>query len=99
MANDSAQRPSPVTECTATAIESRLRQVLTPTHLQVTDDSAAHRGHAGSNGSDFGTHFKVSIGSAAFNGLSRVAAHRLVYDALRDFTEAGLHALAIDIRR
>ena len=55
-------------------------------------------GHAGSNGLGHGTHFRVRIGSAAFAGKSRVAQHRLVYDALQKFTDAGLHALAIEIR-
>jgi BolA protein len=31
-----------------------------------------------------------------FTGLSRVARHRLVYDALQDFIAQGLHALAIE---
>jgi BolA protein len=29
--------------------------------------------------------------------LSRVQRHRLVYDALQDFIDAGLHALAIEL--
>jgi BolA protein len=39
----------------------------------------------------------VRIGSAQFNGLPRVKRHRLVYDALQDFIDQGLHALAIEI--
>jgi BolA protein len=31
-------------------------------------------------------------------GLSRVAQHRLVYDALRELIPRGVHALAIDAR-
>ena len=83
---------------TASAIESTLRNSLTPTQLEVIDESADHMGHAGSNGLGHGTHFRVRIGSAAFAGKSRVAQHRLVYDALQKFTDAGLHALAIEIR-
>ena len=90
--------PQPI-ECSAEAIDARLRHTLNPHHLRVVDESAAHRGHAGSNGTDFGTHFRVSIGASAFDGLSRVACHRLVYDALQDFIDAGLHALAIEIQR
>ncbi|MCU0926235.1 MAG: BolA family transcriptional regulator [Hydrogenophaga sp.] len=84
--------------CSAPALESALRQALTPTLLEVIDESAEHAGHAGSNGLGHGTHFRVRIGSPAFAGLSRVAQHRLVYDALQKFTAAGLHALAIEIR-
>ena len=83
---------------TAAAIEARLREVLSPTALEVIDESAAHAGHAGANGLGHGTHFRVRIGGAAFVGKSRVAQHRLVYDALQKFTDAGLHALAIEIQ-
>ncbi|NJN05456.1 MAG: BolA family transcriptional regulator [Rhodobacteraceae bacterium] len=83
----------------ATDIEARLREALSPDRLEVLDESAAHAGHAGSNGLGHGTHFRVRIGGAAFAGKSRVAQHRLVYDALQKFTDAGLHALAIEIQR
>ena len=85
-------------EVTAQAIDATLRATLAPTMLEVIDESAAHAGHAGANGTGFGTHFRVRIGGPAFASLSRVAAHRLVYDALQKFTDAGLHALAIEIR-
>ena len=42
---------------TAAAIESRLREALSPTQLEVIDESAAHAGHSGANGLGFGTHF------------------------------------------
>ncbi len=84
-------------DITAAAIEERLRLTLHPTQVEVLDESAAHAGHAGSNGRGQGTHFRVRIDAPAFVGRTRVARHRLVYDALRDFTDAGLHALAIEI--
>ena len=84
---------------TAAAIEATLQQVLKPTQLQVLDESADHAGHVGANGLGYGTHFRVRIAAPAFEGLSRVAAHRLVYDALKPYIDAGLHALAIDIQR
>ena len=88
-----------LTPPTATALEATLRQTLQPTQLEVLDESADHAGHAGANGFGYGTHFRVRIASPAFTGLSRVAAHRLVYDALKPYMDAGLHALAIDIQR
>lgn len=84
---------------TAVAIEATLRERLDPTWLEVVDESAAHAGHAGANGLGFGTHFRVRIATSRFDGVSRVAAHRLVYDALQSYIDAGLHALAIEIRR
>lgn len=83
---------------TAAAIESRLREALAPTLLEVIDESAAHAGHSGANGLGYGTHFRVRIDGPVFEGRSRVAQHRLVYDALQKFTDAGLHALAIEIK-
>ncbi len=81
----------------AHAIEQRLQEKLQPSHVQVLDESAAHAGHAGSSGASSGTHFRVRIGAPVFAGLTRVARHRLVYDALQEFIEKGVHAIAIEI--
>jgi BolA protein len=40
---------------------------------------------------------RVCIASPLFESLSRVQRHRLVYDALQDFIDQGLHALAIEL--
>ena len=64
--------------------------------LLVTDPGIVAAGHAGADGSGFGTHFRVRIASPQFAGKTPVARHRLVYDALRDYIERGLHALAIE---
>ena len=82
---------------TASALEAALVSALSPTRLEVIDESGNHAGHAGANGLGYGTHFRVRIAAPAFTGQPRVAQHRLVYDALRHFTDAGLHALAIEI--
>ena len=82
---------------TAEAIAELLRLALSPTVLQVEDESAQHAGHAGANGTGSGTHFRVRIACPAFDGKTRVAQHRLVYDALDDFIARGLHALAIEV--
>jgi BolA protein len=81
---------------TTEQLQKRLQEVLQPTHLEVIDESAQHHGHAGANGTGFGTHFRVRISAAAFVGKSAVGRHRLVYDALQDFMDQGLHALAIE---
>ena len=82
---------------TATAIEAVLRSTLAPTQLEVIDESWQHAGHAGANGTGVGTHFRVRIASPLFTGTSRIGQHRLVYDALQAFIDAGLHALAIEV--
>lgn len=81
---------------TADQLQKRLQDVLQPTTLEVIDESSQHHGHAGANGTGFGTHFRVRISAGAFIGKSPVARHRLVYDALQDFMDQGLHALAIE---
>jgi BolA protein len=81
---------------TTAQLDQRLRERLSPTSLEVLDESHQHSGHAGANGTGFGSHFRVKIASHSFTGLSRVASHRLVYDALQDFIDQGLHALAIE---
>ena len=84
------------TEISAHDLELRLKELLAPTSLEVLDESAAHAGHAGADSSGFGTHFRVRIASPLFEGKPRVARHRLVYDALQEFIDKGLHALAIE---
>ncbi|MCH8178362.1 MAG: BolA family transcriptional regulator [Proteobacteria bacterium] len=79
----------------AAEMEAVLRAALQPDFIAVQDDTAAHRGHAGHSGADFGTHFSLQIRAACFSGLSHVQRHRLVYDALRDLMPRGVHALAI----
>ena len=81
----------------ADQLELALKEKLQPFALDIVDESADHAGHSGSDGTGQGTHFRVRIGFAAFNGLTRVAKHRLVYDALHAFIAQGLHALAIEI--
>lgn len=82
---------------TADALDATLRSALSPTALEVIDESAAHAGHSGANAEGYGTHFRVRIASPLFEGKSRVARHRLVYDALQIFIAQGLHAIAIEV--
>ena len=82
---------------TAADLDNALRAALAPTVLEVIDESAAHAGHSGANAEGYGTHFRVRIASPLFAGKTRVQRHRLVYDALQDFIDQGLHALAIEV--
>ena len=82
----------------AQEVQQHLQEQLQATRLEVLDESAAHAGHSGNpDGSSVGTHLRVRIASPLFVNKSRVAAHRLVYDACQGFLERGLHALAIEI--
>jgi len=83
---------------TAAQLQARLQEKLKPQLLEVIDESHQHHGHAGANGTGFGSHFRVRITAQLFTGKSAVARHRLVYDALQDFMDQGLHALAIEAK-
>lgn len=76
-------------------IEARLHEALSPSLLELRDDSAHHAGHAGARE---GGHYRLLIVSTRFAGMTRVARHRLVYHALADLMQKGIHALAIDAR-
>ncbi|MFQ3666016.1 MAG: BolA family protein [Sphingomonadaceae bacterium] len=78
----------------AAIIEKRLREALAPTRLEVVNDSAKHRGHAGDDGSGE-SHFSVLVESPAFAGMSRVARQRAVNAALADLLAGRVHALAL----
>jgi BolA family transcriptional regulator, general stress-responsive regulator len=83
----------------ASTVAAHLRSALATAQVQVVDESAAHAGHAGNpDGSSVGTHLRVRIASPLFAGKSRVAQHRLVYDACQGFLAQGLHALAIEVQ-
>ena len=77
------------------SIEAEIRQrlsALSPSSLHLEDESAQHAGHAGASS---GGHFRLTIVSPRFSGLSAVARHRLVYQHLGDLMQHGIHALAI----
>ena len=78
----------------ATEMLRRLNAALSPTRIQLTDDSEKHRGHGGYNPAGE-SHFSLVIESAAFTGKSRVDRQRLVHAALGDLLEERVHALSI----
>jgi BolA protein len=81
----------------AERIESNLTKALQPTRLDVHDDSEMHRGHSGyREGGE--THFRVLVVSARFQGMSRVARQRLVYDTLSAELSERVHALQLTCR-
>ncbi len=73
-----------------------MRERLDATHVTVEDESHLHAGHAGARSG--AGHFAAEIESSRFRGLSRVAAQRLVYDALADEMPHAIHALRIKTR-
>jgi len=84
------------------AIKEKLTAAFNPSHLEVRDESHKHAGHAGAkaHADQYGSgesHFHVVIISDKFDGLSRLAKHRAVMDALAD-EMALIHAFSLDAR-
>ena len=77
----------------ALAIEQALQQRLNPIGLEVIDESHLHAGHAGAAS---GRHFRVRVRSERFAGLTLIARHRLMHDAVAELIPQGIHALAIE---
>lgn len=80
-----------------TRLRAALDAAFQPQALDVVDDSARHAGHAGAAPGGQ-THYSVLLVSDAFQGLSRVARHRAVNDAVAAEFAGGLHALALTLR-
>ncbi len=75
-------------------IKSRLERELSPTHIDIVDESHLHAGHAGA--ASGAGHFSVTIVSDKFTGKSAIQRHRMVYLAVNDLMPSEIHALSID---
>ncbi|KAJ1454898.1 LOC100170577 protein-like protein, partial [Pelagophyceae sp. CCMP2097] len=74
----------------SSAIASKLTAALSPSFLDVINESGAHNVPPGSE-----THFRVVIVSAQFQGLKLLARHRAVQALLELELKTGVHALSI----
>jgi BolA protein len=72
------------------AIESKLGSALSPSHLEVVNESGNHNVPKGSE-----SHFKVVLVSDAFEGRPMLTRHRMVYAALAQELAGPVHALAL----
>ncbi len=80
----------------ADTIRGKLTQRFAPSRLVILDESHRHAGHAGAR-PEGETHFAITITSAAFAGLGRVARQRLVYEVLADELKTRVHALSLTV--
>lgn len=76
-------------------IRERIEAALGPRELSVTDDSAAHAGHAGAPAGGE-SHFSVYVRADDLAGISRLSQHRAIHDAIGRDLMGRIHALAID---
>ena len=96
MSSDATPSAAPRTS-RAQRIEACLAEALAPTSLEIQDDSHRHAGHAGAR-PEGETHFRVTVVSERFEGLSRVDRQRLVNGLLAAEFDSGLHALQLFTR-
>ncbi|KAJ3080286.1 SufE-like protein 1, chloroplastic/mitochondrial, partial [Rhizoclosmatium hyalinum] len=82
------------------AIRDKLTSALSPSTLEIIDNSHLHASHAAMRGStDKETHFEVKIVSNAFQGKPLVQRHQMIYKLLDvELKEKGLHALQIQAK-
>jgi BolA protein len=73
-------------------IAERLRRALAAERVEIEDESALHRGHAGARGG--AGHYRVLVVSPQFAGQDRVARQRAIYAALADMMPERIHALS-----
>jgi BolA protein len=72
----------------------RLKSALSPTRIELLDESEQHHGHGGYNPAGE-SHFALRIESNAFAGKNRVERQRLVHSALGELMRERVHALSI----
>ncbi len=72
-----------------------LESALTPSSLEIIDDSHLHAGHAGAKSGK--GHFTVVIKSDVFIDKSRVKQQQMVFGALGDMMQTDIHALVIKV--
>lgn len=74
----------------------KLTAAFAPRLLDIQDVSHHHAGHAGApDGGE--SHFELTITSDAFDGKSRIMAHRMINKVLADLLAGPIHALQIKI--
>ncbi len=66
--------------------------VLRPVRIEIADESHLHAGHAGARS---GGHYGLTVVSPQFVGKSTLERHRMIYSALHDLMQHGIHALNI----
>lgn len=78
------------------SIRIKIESKLTPSFLNIIDESHLHIGHPGAQSGMF--HIRVQITSPCFDGLSKIKQHQLIYAALGSLMQTHIHAVAIEIK-
>lgn len=79
-------------------LTSKMHEAFAPAHLEVINESHLHAGHQPGFDGQGESHIRIRMQAAHFNGMSRVGIHREVNKLCAPEFEAGLHALALDVK-
>lgn len=79
-------------------IENLIRTALNPSVCELLDESGAHEHHRGAKEHPGAGHYNLTIVAEAFEGKSRIARHRMIYEALGELMQSRIHALKIDAK-
>lgn len=74
-----------------TSLELKVTAALQPLHLELHNESHMHAGPR------IDSHFKLVAVATAFEGLSKVKRHQLVYGLVKDELAGPVHALALHL--
>ena len=72
------------------SIETKLKEVLSPIHLEVIDESYLHNVEPGRE-----SHVRIVAISELFEGLNLVKRHQLIYAEIQEEIDGPIHALSI----
>lgn len=76
-------------------IKKRLNEHLSPSAMEIIDESHLHAGHVGAR--EGKGHFRLRISSDRFTEVRPIQCHRMIYDALGELMQTDIHALSIEL--
>jgi len=79
-------------------IRAALEATFQPSNLEIVNESNLHAGHNPEAAATNDTHYRIRISAASLTGKSRVNQHREINTTLKFAFDAGLHALAIEVK-
>tara|TARA_B100000029_G_C16803634_1_gene677685 strand:+ start:27 stop:281 length:255 start_codon:yes stop_codon:yes gene_type:complete len=77
-------------------IKEIINQKFEPEYLLLKDNSSLHNTHKSFDRNKF--HLKLTIKSKKMQSLTKLQAHRLIFESLKNEMKDKIHALEIDIK-
>ena len=79
-------------------LEHLLTQQLSPSILEIINESHLHSGHQEQFDGSGENHLRIRITSPMFSGMTRVERHRKINEVVAPLMSEGLHAVAIEAK-